>query len=173
MPGRTGLLDFILIYSYQLDSDGSMPGVFEDRLAYGLQAYQRGVAQRIIVAGKCGDRDREWLTHAMKTHASVMKDFLTSNGVPPTHVIEEACGENTFDCTRNAYAKIILPNEWTAGLIVSSEEHLPRVILQTARIIPPGMTLWYGGPRIPDPVIRAQFCAHEQAAIDYAGDREY
>ena len=101
-----------------------------------------------------------------------MRAYLQEHQVPAEVIIEEPLGENTFDCTRNAYEHIIIPRGWRSGIIISTDLHLQRVRLQTAKIIPSDYRLTYEGPSIPEGPVRDRFLAHEQEAIIYTKNRK-
>jgi len=98
--------------------------------------------------------------------SSLMKGYLTGKGVAKESIIEECEGMNTYQSTEICYDKIIKPKRWISGIIVSNAEHLPRIILQTMKIISPELLLFYSGPKIEDSMERTNFLEHEKNGID-------
>ena len=149
-----------------------MDHILIDRLDWGVDLYKRCEEIPVIVAARCGGRDKEFVERTGKTEADFMKNFILDKGVLSTFVYQENKGENTFDCTSNAYYGIIVPNNWQSGHIISSREHLPRVILQTMKVMPLEMHLEFSGPSINDPEQRKKILEHEVEAIRYTLSRD-
>ncbi len=131
--------DFILVHGRVLNSDGGIGKINIDRLDYALGLMQKDgiLVKKIIVAGNHGglhSKDYEFVTKTRITTAHIMRDYLVSKGIDVKMIVLEPEGCNTWDCTVNAYNKIILPNKFKSGIIVSSQDHIPRVIMQTAQI---------------------------------------
>lgn len=164
-------LDFILIHGYILLEDGLLDPILVDRMEHGLDLFLRELGSNIIVAGKHGLQDKEYYEKTKITEAKRMRQYLEEKKVDPSKIFEECEGTNTFDCTSKAYQTIIKPNHWTSGVIVSSREHLPRIIIQTNKIIPPEITVLYSGPMITDPTKRAKFVEREAKATVYSMNR--
>jgi hypothetical protein len=171
IPLALAPLDFILIHGYVLEEDGTMDPLLIDRLDYGRKVCSQGFTNNIVVAGKHGGRDQPFYERTGIPESSVMKDYLVSIGVPSGDIFEEDQGTNTFDSTLNAYNQFILPNGWLSGMVVSTAEHLPRIILQSQKIFSPEINLWYGGPTILDTSKREEFLTHEREAIAYTLSR--
>jgi hypothetical protein len=160
-------LDFIMIHGYVFTEHGSMDPILRNRLDFGLHYYNIGLSKNMIVAGKCGNRDREILGDTPQSE--YMRKYLEQKGVDPKCIAEENQGENTFDCTKNAYEKIILPAGYKSGIIVSTDLHLLRVSMQTKKIFPRELMtrVIFDGPSIEDPVERQKFQEHEMKALQY------
>jgi vancomycin permeability regulator SanA len=160
-------LDFMLVHGYELTEEGQLDAILRDKLEHTLRLYQSGHARNIIVAGKYTKSDKEFCERTGATESSVMKQYLANKNVPLEAIFEEDEGKNTFDCTKNAFNKIILPHRWNSGIIVSNLEHLPRIILQTGKIFPTQIFCFYSGLPISDPVKREKFLEQEKEKIRY------
>jgi hypothetical protein len=162
--------DFMIIQGYELLEDGSLDDILTDRLDFAISEHDEGLdVKSIIVAGKHGKRDRNFVLRTGVSEAQAMEEYLISRGYTDFSKIKlEEEGTNTWDCTFNAYNDIIKPNGYQSGIIVSSSEHLPRVMAQTLQIFPPklyGRTS-FGGPEIGNPEKRASFLNHELDSIE-------
>lgn len=164
-------LDFIICHGYVYNEDGTMDPILKQRLDFSLELYHKGFSSNIILAGKYGQRDKLLYEETNLTQSAKMKGYCLQYGIPSKAIYEEPDGTNTFDCTKFTYERIILPFKWTSGIIVSSHEHMPRIILQTMKIFPPEFILLYSGPSIEDFVEREKFIAHEKEAMKYTLSR--
>ena len=152
-------IDFILIHASLQNK------ITRQRINYGLKLYNELSCPNIIIAGE--------IDHANTQH-------IKKVGISKDKIYEEINGKNTHDCTMNSFKKIILKNKWKNGIIVSSLEHLPRVLIQITKIMKEigevDMELFYSGPSIKysgetDKVIE-DFEKHEVEGIKYTLRRE-
>ncbi|HJZ18944.1 MAG TPA: YdcF family protein [Candidatus Nanoarchaeia archaeon] len=170
-------LDFILIHAFTLNENHQPNKIHKQILDYGLYLFNGGFGKEIIVAGKLDNKDRKYFEETNIPLSEIMKEYLTKNGIPFEKVHEESNGENTYDCTVNSFRNIILPRDWKSGIITSSAEHLPRIQVQTMKIMShigideKEMQLFYSGLSIrnsgeSEEKIR-RFVEHESKAIAY------
>ena len=162
-------VDLIIIHGYNRHEDGTMDQIEKDRLDFGIDLFDDDVAQRIVVAS--GQRDAKFFEETGIPQSVGMREYLESRGIPSDVIWEEVQGTNTFDCTQFVYDNYIVPNCIRSLVIVSSAEHLPRIALQTLKIFPPDIDVFYAGPPVPDSE-REAFVDHERKAIIYAASRE-
>ncbi|MEK6760760.1 MAG: YdcF family protein [Nanoarchaeota archaeon] len=148
------VLDFILIHAFTLDENHRPNKIHRQRLDYGLQLFNDGLGKEMIVAGKLDNRDKRYFEETGIPLSKIMKEYLVARGIPENNIHEEPLGENTYDCTLNSFKGIILPRKWNSGIITSSSEHLPRINLQTMKVLhqmnvnEDNMMLFYSGPSI-------------------------
>ena len=182
MSGRTSSLDFILIHAFALDENNQISGIQRQRLDYGFRLYDEFGSPRFIVAGKLAAQNRDYFEETGITLSKEMKDYLIGRGIPGEKIHEEPEGENTYDCTVNSFKRIILPNEWNSGVITSSAEHLPRIMIQTMKVTRQmgikgeDMRLFYSGSSIENSGESREeierFKRHEAEAIIYTLSRK-
>ena len=125
--------DFMLIYGYDLVDRGTknpaLDPILLDRLDHGLGLLSNADAPKnIIVAGKYGGRDRVFYERTGLTESHFMKKYLIKKGIKPEHIYEETEGISTLDSTKRAYDFFVVTKNWRSGILVSTLEHLPRVI---------------------------------------------
>lgn len=167
--------DFILIHGFYLKEDGELDPVLIARLDHALLIYKNCMG-KIIVAGNHGVKDKEIVEKTGVTESAKMKEYLVKKGIPSEEVTEEPGGKNTWDCSVNAFNNIILPKKWTSGHIISSSEHLPRVQLQTNKILsllnvePNSIMLFYSGPQVTDLMSKKLVLEYEDEAIRFTLD---
>jgi hypothetical protein len=175
------MLDFILIHGFNLNPEGKIQPILRQRLEDGLQLYAEGAAEQLIVAGRNGPEDRAWVDRNGITQADLMAQYLKDHGIPTAAIALERDGTTTWECTNNAFTSIVPPHA-RGGYIVSNQEHLPRITLQTQKILhllhqkdptfPFDMDIRYAGSPILDPHERAVFLAHERDALRYTLSRD-
>lgn len=150
-------LDFILIHSFKLDDNNQINGIHQQRLDWGYWLHENFAHPDIIVAGKTSPSvpsNKAYFERTGITLARGMKDYLVARGISAERIHEEPEGENTYDCTINSFKRIVLPNGWNSGVITSSAEHLPRIMIQTMKVTrqlgirDEDMRLFYSGPSI-------------------------
>lgn len=165
-------LDFLLVHGYILTEEGKIDDILLGRLEHAIELYRAGLAKQIISAGKFGKRDENYVKETGITESMKMSEYFAKQGVPPEKLLEEREGTSTWACTQNVYNGLILPNNWTSGMVLSNQEHLPRIMLQTSKIIPAEVTILYAGKPIRDPAVREDFIAHEKEGLIYTLNRE-
>jgi len=175
-------LDFILIHAFTISKDNQREKIHIQRMDYGIQLYNELSYPDIIVAGKLDKNDREHFEEKGIPLSKIMKDYLIQKGVPEEKIHEEPEGENSYDCTMNVFKSIIPKNGWKSGVIVSSSEHLPRITIQTMKVMTllgmdgEDMKLFYSGPSIENSGAAEReierFKRHEAEGIIYTLGRE-
>lgn len=159
--------DFMLIHGYILTPDGTIRDILEERLEYAVELDLDFPVRNIIVAGKHGKEDEEYVKRTGRTEARAMYDRLQEKGINPARIHLEPEGTNTWDCTKNAYDRLIKPMGWKSGVVISTAEHLPRICYQAMQIFDValfGNTL-FGGPSVKDSAQRASFLEWEAKSV--------
>ncbi len=114
--------DCILILGAGVRDDGSPSHMLEDRLKTGLQLYELGAPDKILMTGDHGRQEYN--------EVGVMKDFATERGVPSENVFMDHAGFSTYESLYRARdvfkAKRVI--------IVTQEYHLPRALYIADRL---------------------------------------
>ena len=108
-------VDCILILGAQVIDDKPSE-MLEDRLKQGLELYNNGISNKIIVSGDHGRTDYD--------EVRVMKDYLISDGVPCENIFMDHAGFSTYDSMYRA--KNIFKVEKL--VVVTQSYHLYRAI---------------------------------------------
>ena len=108
--------DCILILGAGVRDDGSPSHMLEDRLKTGLQLYELGASEKILMTGDHGRKEYN--------EVGVMKDFATEHGIPSEDVFMDHAGFSTYESLYRARdvfkAKRVI--------IVTQGYHLPRAL---------------------------------------------
>ncbi|MBQ9298809.1 MAG: YdcF family protein [Clostridia bacterium] len=114
-------LDCILILGAGVRGDQPSP-MLEDRLLEGIDLYNQGVANKILVSGDHGTKGYD--------EVNVMKKFVIEHGVPSEDIFMDHAGFSTYDSIYRA--KEIFKVE--KMIVVTQEYHLYRA-LYVAKVI--------------------------------------
>jgi SanA protein len=108
--------DCILVLGAGVRSDGSPSPMLKDRLITGIDLYNKGVSERILMSGD----------HTTKGYdeVNIMKKFAVDNGVPSEHIFMDHAGIATYDSIYRA-KEIFQANKI---IIVTQEYHLYRAL---------------------------------------------
>lgn len=114
--------DCILVLGAGVRRDGSPSPMLEDRILTGMDLYNKGVSDRLIMSGD----------HSTKGYDEVntMKRYAVERGIPSEHVFMDHAGISTYDSIYRA--KEIFEAEKI--IIVTQKYHLYRA-LYTARAL--------------------------------------
>lgn len=114
--------DCILVLGAGVRRDGSPSPMLEDRILTGMDLYNKGVSDRLIMSGD----------HSTKEYDEVntMKRYAVDNGIPSEQVFMDHAGISTYDSIYRA--KEIFQADKI--IIVTQEYHLYRA-LYTARAL--------------------------------------
>ena len=163
--------DFALVHGFDLLEDGKIDPILESRLDHFLNIVREGLEFRcVIVASKNGRRDKNFVEKTGKTQAATMRDYLIKRGFSDIDkIFLEQEGTNTWLCTVNAYNEIIAPRNYESGMVISSVEHLSRVIAQTQQVFPSQLLdrTSFEGPVISNQKRRGEIIDSELATIHY------
>jgi uncharacterized SAM-binding protein YcdF (DUF218 family) len=116
--------DVAVVLGAKVRVDGRPSVQLADRLARGLDAFERGDAQYVLVSGGRGVEGHE--------EADVMAAWLVSRGVPAERVIVDRDGWTTWHTARNT-RRILDQRGLTSALVVTSYYHVPRTRLAFER----------------------------------------
>lgn len=108
--------DCVIVLGAGVRSDGSPSPMLQDRLMTGVELYEKGVSNRLLMSGD----------HTKKGYdeVNIMKSYAIEKGVPSEHVFMDHAGISTYDSIYRA--KEIFQAEKI--VIVTQEYHLYRAI---------------------------------------------
>ena len=112
--------DCIIVLGARVWKDGKPSDALTYRLDSAIEAYEKGLANHIIVCGAQGSNEPA-------TEASVMKKVLLDAGIPEEAVFTE---ENSFNTEQNLEnAKGIMDeNGFKSAIIITSDYHVERAL---------------------------------------------
>jgi uncharacterized SAM-binding protein YcdF (DUF218 family) len=117
---RQSQFDVILVLGNPAKDDGTISPIAESRLREALKFYRAGAASKLLLTG--GAVKNRFI------ESDVMRQFVLSQGVPPSAVFAEGQSQNTIQNAYYAY-KIMQDHNWTSALIVTSPSHVRRASL--------------------------------------------
>lgn len=108
--------DCIIVLGAGVRSDGSPSPMLQDRLITGIELYEKGVSDRLLMSGD----------HTQKGYdeVNIMKSYAIDEGVPSEHVFMDHAGISTYDSIYRA--KEIFQADKI--VIVTQEYHLYRAL---------------------------------------------
>lgn len=109
-------IDAVLVLGAQVRADGSPSVMLRERLDTGIQIYQSGLTDRIIMSGDHGSDDYD--------EVNVMKDYAVERGVPSEHIFMDHAGFSTYESMYRA--KEIFQAENI--IVVTQNYHLYRAL---------------------------------------------
>lgn len=113
---KLGQIDCILVLGCQVKSDGTPSHMLEDRLKRGVELYNAGASDRLLMSGDHGQTEYDEVGH--------MKKYAVDAGVESQAVFMDHAGFSTYESIYRA--KEIFGVERI--LIVTQEYHLYRAI---------------------------------------------
>lgn len=108
--------DAIIILGAYVLPDGTVSTMLNDRLTTGLELYEAGKSQRILVSGDHGRKDYD--------EVNSMKEFLKDKNVPGSDIFMDHAGFSTYESMYRA--KEIFKAQKV--IIVTQEYHLKRAV---------------------------------------------
>ncbi|MFC0211781.1 vancomycin high temperature exclusion protein [Paenibacillus chartarius] len=114
--------DAILVLGAKVTPGGGVSAILGDRLQVGLQLYQAGKSNRILVSGD----------HGRTTYDEVntMKSFLKARGVPGDHIFMDHAGFSTYESMYRARDIFQVKKV----LIVTQRYHLMRAVYEARQL---------------------------------------
>lgn len=108
--------DCLIVLGAGVRSDGSPSPMLQDRLKTGIELYEKGVSDRLLMSGD----------HTKKGYdeVNIMKSYAIGRGIPSEHVFMDHAGISTYDSIYRA--KKIFQAEKI--IIVTQEYHLHRAL---------------------------------------------
>ncbi|MDB6174376.1 MAG: hypothetical protein JWL59_3687 [Chthoniobacteraceae bacterium] len=119
-----GTADLGVVLGNTVNIDGSPSPRLAARLDRTLELYRQGAFPLVLVSGALGKEGHD--------EASVMRDYLTSRGIPSTQVIVDSDGRTTFATAKNTKALMKL-RRLRSVLVVSQYFHMSRAKLAMRR----------------------------------------
>jgi uncharacterized SAM-binding protein YcdF (DUF218 family) len=139
--------DAIVVLAGGVGESGQAGGGYQERVKHAVDLYQRGLAPRMIFESGYAFAFKE---------AEIMKDLALTLGVPPSAIVLETTGVNTYDQVLRVH-ELLRASQWRKILLVSSPYHMRRAI-----------GVWHKqAPEIqvvPAPVPKSQFYTHGRGA---------
>ena len=87
-------VDCIIVLGCQVRDDGSLSHMLRDCLMRGLELYDAGAAQKLLMSGDHGREDYD--------EVGAMKNYATENGVPSEDVFMDHAGFSTYESVYRA-----------------------------------------------------------------------
>jgi vancomycin permeability regulator SanA len=115
-PSKLPQVDAVMVLGAQVNSDGRPSLVLAERLDYGYQIYERGLAPKILVSGDHGQVEYN--------EVFAMRDYLMEKGVPAEDIFMDHAGFNTYDSMYRA--KEIFQIE--SMIICTQQFHITRAV---------------------------------------------
>lgn len=114
--------DCILVLGCGIRADGTPSHMLEDRLLTGIELYEKGASDRLLMSGDHGREDYD--------EVNLMKDFAIAKGGKSEDVFMDHAGFSTYESVYRA--KNIFQAQKI--IIVSQEYHLPRALYTAERM---------------------------------------
>lgn len=108
--------DAVIVLGAQVKADGSPSVMLKERLDKGIEIYQSGLTDRIIMSGDHGSDDYD--------EVNAMKDYAIEKGVPSEHIFMDHAGFSTYESMYRA--KEIFQAEKL--IVVTQQYHLYRAV---------------------------------------------
>lgn len=108
--------DCVIVLGAGVRSDGSPSPMLKDRITTGIELYEKGVSDRLLMSGD----------HTKKGYdeVNIMKSYAVENGIPSEHVFMDHAGISTYDSIYRA--KSIFQADKI--VIVTQKYHLYRAL---------------------------------------------
>ncbi len=108
--------DCIIVLGAGVRSDGSPSPMLQDRLVTGIELYEKGISDRLLMSG---DHTRKGYDEV-----NIMKSYAIDKGIPSEHIFMDHAGISTYDSIYRA--KEIFKADKI--VIVTQEYHLYRAL---------------------------------------------
>lgn len=133
-PPIDGAADAIVVLGGGVQPDGSLPAVARRRVERAVELFERGVAPRLVLTGRCGLNVRD----VPVTEAAAMAACAAGFGVPAEALLLEEDARDTLGNAYFTWARYLEPNGWTSIRVVTSDFHLSRAAWVFRKILGPG-----------------------------------
>jgi vancomycin permeability regulator SanA len=114
-----GTADVAVVLGNKVDADSSLSPVLQGRVDRALLLYRQGRVHKIMVSGGKG------MKAGKVPEGMAMKRYLVQKGIPPTDVIEDNDGENTY-LTAKDFRTVADSLHYSSVIVVSSFYHITR-----------------------------------------------
>ncbi|MGL6198645.1 MAG: SanA/YdcF family protein [Lachnospiraceae bacterium] len=108
--------DAVIVLGAQVKANGEMSKMLKERVNTGIEIYQAGLADKIIMSGDHGREDYD--------EVNTMKEYAMEQGVPSEDIFMDHAGFSTYESMYRA--KEIFEVE--SAIVVTQEYHLYRAI---------------------------------------------
>jgi uncharacterized SAM-binding protein YcdF (DUF218 family)/glycosyltransferase involved in cell wall biosynthesis len=139
--------DAIVVLAAGVGESGQAGGGYQERVKQAVELYRGGLAPRMIFESGYVFAFRE---------AEIMRDLALSLGVPPSAILLETKGVNTYDQVARVH-EMLRQAGWRKILLVSSPYHMRRAMGVWSKQAP-DITV------VPTPSSRSQFYTHSRGA---------
>lgn len=108
--------DAVIVLGAQVKADGNPSAMLRERLDKGIEIYQSGLTDRMIMSGDHGSDDYD--------EVNAMKNYAVEKGVPSEHIFMDHAGFSTYESMYRA--KEIFQAEKV--IVVTQQYHLYRAV---------------------------------------------
>ena len=140
-------VDAIVVFAGGVGESGQAGGGYQERVKTAVDLYSAGFAPRMILQSGYVFALRE---------AETMRDLALSFGVPPSSILLETTGANTYQDVVRVH-EMLKQHRWRRILLVSSPYHMRRAVLVWHKQAPDVQV-------VPTPVRQSQFYTHDRGA---------
>lgn len=109
-------VDCIIVLGAGVWGDGRPSPMLEDRLLQGIELYENGASDRLLMSGDHGRKEYD--------EVNAMKGFAIDKGIPPEHIFMDHAGFSTYESLYRA--RDIFETEKI--IIVTQQYHLYRAL---------------------------------------------
>jgi len=117
--------DIAVVFGNEVQTDGKPSPRLEARLQKTLQLYQQGYFPEIVVSGGFGKEGFD--------EATVMQNYLITNGVPSNAILLDHNGDNTLATVQNV-ASIMKNQNLKSVMAISQFYHIARIELDFQKV---------------------------------------
>lgn len=108
--------DAILVLGARVWDSGEPSGILEDRLVTGIEAYEAGVSNRLLMSGDHGQEDYD--------EVNAMKTYAVDAGIPSEDIFMDHAGFSTYESLYRARDVFVVKTV----VIVTQRYHLYRAL---------------------------------------------
>jgi vancomycin permeability regulator SanA len=108
--------DAIIILGAYVYSDGTLSSVVKDRVDVGIEAYEKGLAPKILISGDHGQTDYD--------EVNTIRKYIESKGIEKEDIFMDHAGFSTYESLYRAKEIFEVEN----AIIVTQEYHLVRAL---------------------------------------------
>lgn len=130
---RAHTADALVVLGGGLEPDATLPQIARKRVERAVEAFQAGIAPRIIVTGRCSLAAEP----GPVTEARAMADAAARLGVPPDALLLEEVARDTLGNAYFVRELFLKPRGWTSIRVVTSDFHLSRAAWCFRKILGP------------------------------------
>jgi uncharacterized SAM-binding protein YcdF (DUF218 family) len=132
-PRRAHAADALVVLGGGLEPDFTLPAVARSRVERAVEAFEAGIAPRIILTGRCSLTAEP----GPVTEARAMADAAVGLGVPPDALLLEEVARDTLGNAYFVRELFLKPRGWSSIRVVTSDFHLSRAAWCFRKILGP------------------------------------